>query len=163
MSLYWQSGTFTLSHIISLNPPTRSLSITGHWNVSLPPGASPWMAFLGGSKGQNITDTGRLFKSLPTMRFLLVLLWSNFWHVNRVDQHGIIFVSLRCYFFTWQNFEYIGDTLLISPNLKPQNRLKVCVIIRALIRMNSLLHKQILIFNLINWRKYIRNRTYFLE
>ncbi len=26
----------------SLNPPTRSLSITGRWNVSLPSGVSPW-------------------------------------------------------------------------------------------------------------------------
>ena len=36
-----------LSHIISLNPPTRSLSITGHWNVSLPSGASPWNSIFG--------------------------------------------------------------------------------------------------------------------
>ena len=27
------NGSFTLSHLISLNPPTRSLPITGHWNV----------------------------------------------------------------------------------------------------------------------------------
>ena len=45
-----------LSHIISLNPPTRSLSISGHWNVSLPSGASPWNSmFLGRIEGQNIT------------------------------------------------------------------------------------------------------------
>ena len=50
--------TFTLSHIISLNPPTRSLSITGHWNVSLPSGASPWNSILGGRvEGQNITQS----------------------------------------------------------------------------------------------------------
>ena len=48
-------GTFTLSHIISLNPPTRSLSITGHWNVSLPSGASPWKGIFGRVKGQNTT------------------------------------------------------------------------------------------------------------
>ena len=53
--LYWHSGTFTLSHIISLNPPMRSLSITSHWNVSLPSGASPWNSiFFGRVEGQNI-------------------------------------------------------------------------------------------------------------
>ena len=53
----WHSGTFTLSHIISLNPPTWSLSITGHWNVSLPSGASPWNSIsLGRVEGQNITQ-----------------------------------------------------------------------------------------------------------
>ena len=36
------NGTFTLSHLISLNPPTRSLPISGHSNVSLPSGVSPW-------------------------------------------------------------------------------------------------------------------------
>ena len=46
-SLQWHNGTFTLSHIISLNPPTRSLSITGHWNVSLPSGVSPWNSIFG--------------------------------------------------------------------------------------------------------------------
>ena len=35
------NGAFTLSHLISLNPPTRSLPITGHWNVSLPSGVLP--------------------------------------------------------------------------------------------------------------------------
>ena len=45
----------TLSHIISLNPPTRSLSITGHWNVSLPSGASLWNGIFGRFKGQNTT------------------------------------------------------------------------------------------------------------
>ncbi len=35
------NGTFTLSHLMSLNPPTRSLPITGRWNVSLPFGVLP--------------------------------------------------------------------------------------------------------------------------
>ena len=51
-----------MSHIISLNLPTRSLSITGHWNVSLPSGASPWNSiFWGQVEGQNITkgETGK--------------------------------------------------------------------------------------------------------
>ena len=62
ISLYWHSGTFTLSHIISLNLPTRSLSITGHWNVSLPSGASPWNSIFWGpgrrSKHNNLDNAG---------------------------------------------------------------------------------------------------------
>ena len=37
------------------NPPTRSLSITGHWNVSLPSGASLWNGMFGRVEGQNTT------------------------------------------------------------------------------------------------------------
>ena len=33
----------------SLNQPSRSLSITGHWNVSLPSGASPWNCIFWGA------------------------------------------------------------------------------------------------------------------
>ena len=50
LSVHHCSGTmglFTLSHIISLNLPTRSLSITGHWNVSLPSSVSPWNSIFG--------------------------------------------------------------------------------------------------------------------
>ena len=38
------------------NPPTRFLSITGHWNVSLPSGASPWNCMFGRVEGQYITQ-----------------------------------------------------------------------------------------------------------
>ena len=38
------------------NPPTRSLSITGHWNVSIPSCASPWNGIFGRVKGQNTTQ-----------------------------------------------------------------------------------------------------------
>ena len=38
------------------NPPTRSLSITGHWNVSLPSGASLWNGIFSRVEGQNTTD-----------------------------------------------------------------------------------------------------------
>ena len=38
-----------------LNPPTRFLSITGHWNVSLPSGASLWNGMFGRVEGQNTT------------------------------------------------------------------------------------------------------------
>ena len=37
------------------NPPTRSLSITGHWNVSLPSGASLWNGMFARAEGQYIT------------------------------------------------------------------------------------------------------------
>ena len=35
-------GFFTLSQFVSQFPPTRFLSLTGHWDVSLPSGASLW-------------------------------------------------------------------------------------------------------------------------
>ena len=38
------------------NPPTRSLSITGHWNVSLPSGASLWNGMFGLLEGQYTTQ-----------------------------------------------------------------------------------------------------------
>ena len=41
------SGTFTLSHIISW---AHQRDFLCHWNVSLPSGASLWIAFLAGSK-----------------------------------------------------------------------------------------------------------------
>ena len=37
------------------NPPTWFLSITGHWNVSLPSGASLWNDMFGWAEGQYIT------------------------------------------------------------------------------------------------------------
>ena len=37
------------------NPPTRFLSITGHWNVSLPSGASLWKGMFGRVEGQYTT------------------------------------------------------------------------------------------------------------
>ena len=37
------------------NPPTRFLSITGHWDVSLPFGASLWNGMFGRAEGQYIT------------------------------------------------------------------------------------------------------------
>ena len=42
-------------HLVPYYPPTWSLSITGHWNVSLPSGASHWNSILGWVEGQNIT------------------------------------------------------------------------------------------------------------
>ena len=37
------------------NPPTRFLSITGHWNVSLPSSASPWNGMFSWVEGQYTT------------------------------------------------------------------------------------------------------------
>ena len=48
-------GFFTLSHFVSQYPPTRFLSITGHWDVSLPSGASLWNDIFGRVEGQNTT------------------------------------------------------------------------------------------------------------
>ena len=44
---------FTLSHFISQIPPTQFLSITGHWDVSLPSGASLWNGIFARVEGQN--------------------------------------------------------------------------------------------------------------
>ena len=38
------------------NPPTLFLSITGHWNVSLPSGASLWNGMFGRVEGQYTTN-----------------------------------------------------------------------------------------------------------
>ena len=38
------------------NPPTRFLSITGHWNVTLPSGASLWNGMFGRVEGQYTTQ-----------------------------------------------------------------------------------------------------------
>ena len=48
-------GLFTLSHFVSQFPPTRFLSITSHWDVSLPSGASLWNGIFGRVEGQNTT------------------------------------------------------------------------------------------------------------
>ena len=43
------------SHFISQIPPTRFLSITGHWDVSLPSSASLWNSIFARVEGQNTT------------------------------------------------------------------------------------------------------------
>ena len=49
------------------NLPTRLLSITGHWNVSLPSGASLWNGMFGRVEGQNTTmKTLSSFSMLPS-------------------------------------------------------------------------------------------------
>ena len=52
MSVSWD---FYLVPFHQPNPPTRSLSITGHWNMSLPSGASLWNGMFGRVEGQNTT------------------------------------------------------------------------------------------------------------
>ena len=44
---------FTLSYFVSQFPPTRFLSIIGHWDVSLLSGASLWNGIFGRGEGQN--------------------------------------------------------------------------------------------------------------
>ena len=46
---------FYLVSFLRPNPPTRFLSITGHWNVSLPYGASLWNGMFGRAEGQYTT------------------------------------------------------------------------------------------------------------
>ena len=48
-------GFFYLVPFHQPNPPTRSLSITDHWNVSLPSGASLCNGMFGRVEGQNTT------------------------------------------------------------------------------------------------------------
>ena len=43
------------------NPPTQFLSVTGHWNVSLPSGASLWNGMFGRAEGQYIIQGGLLY------------------------------------------------------------------------------------------------------
>ena len=52
MSVSW---AFYLVPFHQPNPPTQSLSITGHWNVSLPSGASLWNGMFARAEGQNTT------------------------------------------------------------------------------------------------------------
>ena len=54
-SVYECIMSFYLVPFRQLNPPTRFLSITGHWNVSLPSGASLWSGMFAWAEGQYIT------------------------------------------------------------------------------------------------------------
>ena len=56
VSLWEYNGIFF--YLVPFHQPISAHAISSpncHWNVSLPSGASPWMAFLAWSKGQNIT------------------------------------------------------------------------------------------------------------
>ena len=61
------------------NPPTRFLSITGHWNVSLPSGASLWNGIFGRVEGQYTTISMFLLN-------LMSLLKRNLKHVFIKDE-----------------------------------------------------------------------------
>ena len=56
MSVPWDF--FIFSHFIRQIPPTRFLSITGHWDVSLPSGASLSNGIFARVEGQNTTNWG---------------------------------------------------------------------------------------------------------
>ena len=77
MSVSW---AFYLVLFHQSNPPTRSLSITGHWNVSLPSGVSPWNGMFARTEGQNTT-------LVQVRNFLLPLSLKVLWHKER-DTHS---------------------------------------------------------------------------
>ena len=54
-SVYECIMSFHLVPFRQLNPPRRFLSITGHWDESLPSGASLWNGMFGRVEGQNTT------------------------------------------------------------------------------------------------------------
>ena len=54
-SVYESIMDFYLVPFRQPNPPTRFLSITGHWNVSLPSGASLWNGMFSRVEGQYTT------------------------------------------------------------------------------------------------------------
>ena len=54
-SVYKYIMSFYLVLFRQPNPPTRFLSITSHWNVSLPSSASLWNGIFGRVEGQNTT------------------------------------------------------------------------------------------------------------
>ena len=68
MSVSWN---FYLVPFCHPNLPTRFLSITGHWDVSFPSGASLWNGMFGRVEGQNTTHLPGifLFGSLPLLSF----------------------------------------------------------------------------------------------
>ena len=59
-------------YLVPFHQPISAHAISSHnwhWNVSLPSGASPWMAFWAGSKGQHITsgDVSLLIKNMYSL------------------------------------------------------------------------------------------------
>ena len=79
MSVPWE---FYLVPFHQPNLPTRSISITGHWNVSLPSGASFWNGKFGRVEGQNTT-----LSQLLHLRFLKIIftsLTSQYLHILRI-------------------------------------------------------------------------------
>ena len=97
MSVPWDF--FSSSHFISLNPPTRSLSSTGHWNVSLPSVASPWNSIFGpGRRSKHYTLNKHKFKLLS---------------VNPWEAVGNAKWTKKC---LWQPRESLN--LFVSPTIK---------------------------------------------
>ena len=76
------------------NPPTPFLSITGHWNVSLPSGASLWNGMLSRVEGQNTTSVCFLF-----MDYLLRL-WLQVAN-SYLDTFYTFFLTHSSVGFTW--------------------------------------------------------------
>ena len=70
-SVYEYIMCFYLVPFRQPNPPTGFLSITGHWNVSFPSGASLWNGMFGRVERQNTTNI-LLWLSLITNRIISV-------------------------------------------------------------------------------------------
>ena len=99
------SGTFTLSHIISLNTPTRSLSITGHWNVSLPSSVSPWNSIFGLGRRSK-------YNNKPELIVLHTVKWFQIFLSNM--NNSIYYKSFVC--TLWNGFKYCYLILIILSN-----------------------------------------------
>ena len=82
MSVSW---AFYLVPFHQPDPPTRSLSITGHWNVSLPSGVSPWNGMFARAEGQNTTQV--LYCDILVGEFeLLSCYYVVFW-INTLEKY----------------------------------------------------------------------------
>ncbi len=96
------------SHIISLNPPTWSLSITGRWNVSLPSGVLPWNSIFRPGRGVKILhySISRIAPLYP---------WSSPYSAEcKARQYQVPFLSLwYCYILTLRpglKMPFLGNT-----------------------------------------------------
>ena len=82
------------------NPPTWFLSITGHWNVSLPSGASLWKGMFGRVEGQYTT-----VPRAPTITISV-----NFMFQNLFNSLAMPWYSSSFFFFFTFTFWSVGST-----------------------------------------------------
>ena len=168
ISLYWQSGTFTLSHIISLNPPARSLSITGHWNMSLPSGASPWNSIsLSRVEGQNITIVPKLFLLIL---LLLITVISPFLYILRIPDLLYLHNPQYCWAIFFFFFRYTVCQCY-SPSIRPYTSSSsislffdpsLCIFLLSLLRrVQSILKERVprhlFLWLYFSWRVWFRD------
>ena len=125
MSVPWE---FTLSHFISQIRPRDLFRLLGHWNVSLPSGASLWNGMFGRVEGQNTT------KSFVCTQFKCQTVlsgattssksgpWSN-------DNEGVLYIFQNSS-ITWASSQdyfvsYLGHSLV---GLIPLQRCSRCIL-----------------------------------